>query len=144
MRWASGVTKIRHCAVAALSHRRRGGEGDASGLDIAAEHGAGVIVPHLADIAGGAAEPRHAHHRVGGGAAADLDRLAHARAECLGTLGVDQSHRALRQVLFGEQRVIGLGHGIDDGVADPDDIQLRPHSTLPHRDNAAGATAAGL
>ena len=85
--------------------RRRGGEGDARGLDIAAEHGARRIVTHLADIAGEPAEPRRAHHGVGGGATADLDRSAHARAECLGTLGVDQGHRALVEAFFGEQRV---------------------------------------
>ena len=103
--------------------RRRGGEGDARLLDVAAKHRTRRIVPHLADVAGRAAEPGDARHGVGGRAAGDLDRAAHARAERLGALGIDQGHRALGEVFFGEQRVVGLGHDIDDRVADSDDIQ---------------------
>ena len=109
--------------------RRRSGEGDTRLLNVAAEHGARLIVPHLADIAGGAAEPRHTHHGVGGGAAADFDCATHAPTERRGAASVDQGHRALGQVLLGEQRVVGFDDGIDDGVTDPDDIQ-RPHPLL--------------
>ena len=49
--------------------RSRGGEAHAGGLDIAAKHRACRIVANLADIAGSTAEPRHAHHGVGRGAA---------------------------------------------------------------------------
>ena len=103
--------------------RRRGREGDARLLDVVAKHRTRRIVPHLADVAGRAAEPGDAHHGVGGRAAGDLHRAAHAPAERLGALGIDQGHRALGEAFFGEQSVVGLGHDIDDRVADPDDIQ---------------------
>ena len=44
--------------------------------------------------------------------------------ELLGRLGVDQIHRALRQLVLREQRVVGLGDHVDDGVADRGDVEL--------------------
>ena len=138
----AGAEKGRHRALGVRRHEdqaargrgtvrsRRGGKADTRGLDIAAKHRTRRVVPHLADVTGGGAEPRHAHHGVGGRAAADLHRSPHARTKRIGAGAVDQGHRALRQVLPAEQRVIGLGDGIDYGVADPDDIQ-RPHPRLP-------------
>ena len=61
----------------------------------------------------------------------------------LGARGIDQGHRALGEAFFGEQSVVGLGHDIDDRIADPDDIE-RPHPLTPPRMAAACAAAAGL
>src|SRR6185436_3908156 len=55
----------------------------------------------------------------------------HVAVQPLSRLGVDEVHRALRQLVLVEERIVGLGDHVDDGVADRGDIELRgAHSVV--------------
>ena len=49
-----------------------------------------------------------------------------------GPLGVDQRHRALDELVLVEERVVGVGDHVDEGVADADDVVASgmPRGTL--------------
>jgi hypothetical protein len=88
------------------------------GIDLAE-----LVVRHLADEAGAAAEHRDARRGVAGRAAADLAARAHLAVKPRRLLRVDQPHRALVEPLGGEEGVVGGGDDVDDGVADAEDVE---------------------
>ena len=124
VRCASGVTKIRLRAVGQPTHQRRRVVGDAGGADVVREDRAELIVGHLADVGRLAPERGDAGDRVPRRTAGRLLARSHDAVELLGHLGVDQIHRALRQVVRRQQRVVGLGDHVDDGVADRSHVEL--------------------
>ena len=102
--------------------RRRRVEAHALRGQIVAEHPAQQIVAHLADIGAVAAERGDPGHRVAGRPARGLDRRPHDPIERLGAFGVDQGHRPLDQRLLLEERLVGMGDHVDNGIADADDV----------------------
>ena len=83
-----------------------------------------LIAGHLADVCRLAPERGDAGDRVPRRTAGRLLARSHDAVQLLGHLGVDQVHRALRQVVLREQGVVGLGNHVDDGVADRSDVEL--------------------
>ncbi len=127
---------------------RRVGEVDALGLHVVGEHRAELVVEDAAQVGGAAPEAGHPGHRVAGRAARHLDGHAHGRVELLGPLGVDQGHGALHEAVGGDELVGLVGDDVDEGVADPDDVEagLGGHpgeaSNPAIRGNAVGAVLA--
>jgi hypothetical protein len=125
--------------------RGLGPEVDAGGPDVVAEHDAELVVGHPADERGTAAERRHADQRVGGGATGDLDRRPHRGVEHLGTFGVDQLHRARREVMSGEELVLLVAEHVDQRVADADDVDPIAHDARlldPRKETGTAVAAA--
>jgi len=83
----------------------------------------------VADVGRIAAEGGDADHRVRRRAARALDALGERGLEGRRALGVDERHRALRQSVAGEERVVDLGQDVDERIADPGDVEGR----LAHR-----------
>ena len=98
--------------------RRRRSKRGSGGRDVVPEGASEQVVADLADIGRPAAEGGDAGDRVGGGAARGFDRRTHVRVERLGPRLVDQHHRALGDAVPGEERIVGGGDDIDDGIAD--------------------------
>ena len=48
-----------------------------------------------------------------------------------GAVLVDQGHRALVQVVGGQEGFVGRGQDVDNGVADGRDIKTRGHRQVP-------------
>ena len=69
-----------------------------------------------------AAERGDAAHRVGRRAAAHLDRTAQRLVQVQRPIGVDQRHRAFHEVVSIDESVVGMGDHVDEGIADPDDV----------------------
>ena len=82
-----------------------------------------LVVAHLADELGEAAEGDDPRGGVGGAPARRLDAGTHGVVHLGGALGVDQVHRALHQPELGEQVVVGMGEHVDEGVADGEDVR---------------------
>ena len=91
---------------------------------VMSEDGAQLIVLHLAEIGGLAAEGGNAGGGVAGRAAGDLDGLPHVGIERFGARLVDQVHRALDQPMPVDETVLDARHHVDDGIADAQDIDV--------------------
>ena len=105
-------------------------EVDPERTDVVAEDPAQLVVAHLADEAGRAAEGRNAGHGVGRRPARGLRSRAHGRVELDGAFVVDERHGATRQTeLLDEIVLFGADH-VDDGIADADDVVLF-HAGVP-------------
>jgi hypothetical protein len=104
--------------------RRSGPEGHADGVEIVPEDGAQLVVGDLAEVRGAAAEAGEAAHRVGRRPTAHLDGGSERPVQVHGAVGVDQLHRPLDEPVVGEERVVGVGDDIDQGIADADHIEL--------------------
>jgi hydroxymethylpyrimidine pyrophosphatase-like HAD family hydrolase len=108
--------------------RGSGGVLDARSSQVVAEHCAELVLVHPADERGGAAERRHADHRARGRSPGHLGRRAHRRVEVVGPLGVDELHRAPVEAVRDDEVVGFVTEHVDEGVADPDDVEPR-HAT---------------
>ena len=130
---------------------RAGTERHADREQIVAEHPAQLVVAHLADVGGAAPEAGDATHRVGGRAAAHLDRRTERPVQLDGAFGLDQRHRSLHEVVLPEELVAGVGDHVDERVADADDVVGRCvgrrrgcRSTDVSMDASIGAPAASF
>ena len=83
------------------------------GIDLAQ-----LILGDLPDELAFRAEHRETGQGIGRRAAADFLPRSHLVVERDGTIGIDQGHAALGQVLFGDEIVGRAGEHIDDGIAD--------------------------
>ena len=79
-----------------------------------------------------------------------LSKLAAGTERCGGARLVDELHRALMHVLAGEERLVGSGDDVDDGVADRENVdrgvvhggpEAQEGAALSHR-SARGSRAA--
>ena len=103
--------------------RGRRPEHHARGPHVVREHRAQLIVEHSPDVGGLAAEAGDAGDGVGGRSARRLDARSHRRVELVGPFGVDEGHRPLDQAV-GLDELVGLvGEHVDEGVADPHDVE---------------------
>ena len=105
-------------AVAGPAVRGLRMEAHALRAQIMREHVAELIVFDLAKISGPAAERRDPRRGVAGRATGNLDRRPHVAIELLGGLLIDEPHHALRQTMFGEERILDPREHIDNGIAD--------------------------
>ena len=87
------------------------------------EDPAELVVRDLSDE--GDVEPQRsgARHAVGGRSAADFARRAHRLVKLVGLLRRQQLHAALRQSMLLDERVVGGGDDVDEGVADRHDVE---------------------
>ena len=141
MRWASGVTTMMQRPVGVVGVGAPGRNATPTALQVVAEHLAELVVADLADVGGPAAEAGDAAHRVGRRAAAHLDRRPERPVQVDGPVGVDQRHRALDELVLAEERVVGVGDDVDEGVADADDVvaSAGTAATLPRTPSHAVA-----
>ena len=123
MRWASGVTRIRQRAVGCALAQGLAVELDADGADVVAEHAAELVVADLADIGALAAQRGDAGHGVAGGTARHLDPRTHPAVQLFRPVGIDQGHGAFFQAVGFNERIVGMGDHVDDGVADTDNVE---------------------
>ena len=123
MRSASGVTTMMQRPVGTSLSVDARPELHADRQQVVAEHLAEVVVADLADVRRRAAEAGDAAHRVGGRAAAHLDRRPERLVQLDGPVGVDQVHPALHQAVLDEELVGGVGDHVDQGVADADHVE---------------------
>jgi hypothetical protein len=63
-----------------------------------------------------------AHDGVGGRAAGDFDRRRHGVVDRRGARLVDQRHGALAHVVPDEERVVGAGDDVDNGIAEAENV----------------------
>ena len=105
--------------------RGRHVEGDARSPDVVHEHLAQLVVSHLADEAGPAAEGGHPGHGVGRRSAGGRDPGRHGVVEVCGPAGADQGHGPLHQAVVFDERLVHRRDHIDDGVADTHNIENR-------------------
>jgi len=97
-----------------------------------AEDGAELVVADLADEGAAAAERGQRGDGVGRGAPGYLDRRAHPAVEPGRRLGIDQRHGAAVEPKLLDDRVVGMGDDVDDGIADAYDIMVdRRHRRAP-------------
>ena len=108
VRSPSGVTLIRQRPVGAPPTSRSQVKVGADRLHVVGKDLAKLVVRHLADEGGAAAEAGDPGDGVAGRAAGGLDRRAHARIERRRAGVVDQHHRALDQALA-RQEVLRAG-----------------------------------
>ena len=80
-----------------------------------------------------------------------LDGPAHGGVEGLGPVGVDEGHRPLHQAVGLDEGVVLVGEDVDEGVADPHDVERRRLAgrcrsrgpRLQGRDATAGSPGGG-
>ena len=107
---------------AGAARRRLGIEAHADRGDIVPEDLPEKVVAHLANISALAAERGDAGHGIPCRSARSLDRRPHHPVERLGPRRIDQGHCPLDEHLLREERVLGMGNHVDNGIADADDI----------------------
>jgi len=105
------------------------GEVHADCMEIVTEHLPEFVGAHLADVSAEATETRHTTDGVGGRTAAHFDGRSEGAIQVERSVGVDEGHRTLGQSLTFDERVVGVGDHVDEGVSDPDDVETRTIST---------------
>jgi hypothetical protein len=85
------------------------------------------VVLHLADVCALHCERGDPDDGVGPGAPAHHRRVLSERIERLGAIFVDQRHRPFDHVLCDEEFVIGVGDDVDEGIAQPQNVQSFAH-----------------
>ena len=143
VRWASGVTKMRLRAVGGPWVAWGVSIGHPGGPDIVAEHAAELVVGHLADEGGPAAQGGDPGRRIGGRAAGGLDRRPHLAVQAARPVGVDQRHGAFDKLLILQELIVGLGDDIDDRIADRGDVEAAVGHKVPISLGVFGAVSAG-
>ena len=98
-------------------------ERDADGAHVVAEHVTEVVAVHLADVGRTSTEAGDSDHRVGRRPAAHLDGSIERRVQLDGTLGLDQGHRPLDQIVAVEEVILGWSDHVDECVADTDHVE---------------------
>ena len=96
---------------------------DAGGTDFAIKGVAELVVADFADVCAAAAERGDANEGVGGGAPGHFDGIFHLAVEFVGPIRLDQGHCAFGEAELGDLGVGHAGQGVDDGVADADDVE---------------------
>jgi hypothetical protein len=95
-----------------------------------------LVIPDLADEPDPHAERCQAGGRVGSRTARDLDGRTHVGVDLVGGRLVDQLHRTTDHAVVVQERLIGAGEHVDDGVADGDHLEvLAGHGCLPGAHN---------
>ena len=122
VRSASGVTTITHLPGRDRLCADSPGEGHADRAHVVAEHLAEIVGVDLADVGRSPTEARHSTHGVGRRTTAHLDRTGKRCVQLDRTLGLDQGHRALHELLPLEEVVRGVGDHVDERIADADDV----------------------
>ncbi len=110
-----------------------GPERDPGGPDVSSEHRAELVVADFPDVRGPAAQGDQADHGVRRRPARALDGVGDQRVETLGTVRIDQRHRALGQGMVREEPVVGVCQDIHDRVSQADDVVGGPGGGLVHR-----------
>ena len=105
--------------------RGRRVEGDPDRPDIMAEHFAQAVVAHPADEGRRAAEAGKPRHRVRRRTAGGFDAGLHLAVETVRLGIVDQGHGPFHQAGAVEEGLIRRGQNIDNGIANPQDIETR-------------------
>ena len=100
-------------------------EGHADGSHVVAEHVTEIIVVDLADVARRSAQAGDSDHCVGRRSTAHLNGSSERCIELDSTVGFDQGHGPLVEVVRVEKLLGHMGNDIDERISDSDDSELR-------------------
>ncbi len=102
----------------------RGGKVDSERPDVMGKDLAQLIIPHLADIGGGATKRCETRNRIAARPARDFDGRAHNAIKLRCTVFIDQRHGAFFDTVGGKKIVSPFRNDINNRIADTGNIKL--------------------